>query len=241
MESTTAQRTNGAIFGWIIGDALGTTVEFVNSISARNIIAGHADFAGGSLSNGFLMRLPGLVALHAHKNSRELVQVVLEDMQLTHGHPEAPHIACIYAMMLTKAINGAGATAILDYGRKKAKHGPLFSAIYSALDENRSSFVYDDREYRITDVDKRRTGFAGFAIWMLLLSVSNYSSYRDALLDVAKRGGDTNECIAGAVMGALHPDTIPKSWIASVVNCKSKRHKTYPLPNPDVWMQFLEH
>lgn len=195
-----------------------------------------------SLSNGFLMRIFGLISLYHDKTQKELIEAIISDTMLTHGNPETHAISSIYGLMLYEAIHGATASSVYALGKEKSNHSLLITTIYDTVENNRDYFVYDDRTYQISKIDSYMIGFVGYAFWLLLLVLKNVTSYKMAILTIVKFGGDTdtNACIVGAVMGAIYPDTIPKSWIKSVINCNAKsRYQNYPIADPRVWTKWL--
>ena len=313
-----------SIFGWIVGDALGSTLEFCSGDDAKQIISKYHNFEAGligggpfglvpgqftddtelglanmsviikfgrydqktvaqayhvwyqsgpfdigkatqeavskktvagminasktinstSLSNGFLMRLPGLVALYDKKTDAELIRAVTDDVVLTHGHPEVPIIAGIYSMMLRLAIKGKSAYEVYQWGRINCGRSRLITSLYHSVDQNQNIFQYDNKIYNISQIDTEIFGFVGFAVWLLLRCLQKFSTYREAILNVVSHGGDTdtNACIVGAIFGALYPQTIPTNWIISVMSfadSQSPRLKTYPIANPRVWANWL--
>lgn len=317
-------RARYAIYGSMIGDALGVTVEFMKMNAAKRILALHDNFAKGlvgggpfnwapgqfsddneiglsvmsvivkngkydqelvakayhdwylsdppdignatraafsqktakemisigktininSLSNGFLMRLPGLIALYYKKSKEELLEAIIKDVELTHGHPEAKNIACTYAEMLHGAINGMSAREVYELGFVRAKNSPLLTAIYGAVERNEKSFKYDDRVCEFKNIDGPQCGFVGYAFWLLLLCLRQYKSYKNAMLEIAEMGSDadTNCMIVGAIMGALYCDTLPRIWIESVRNFSApERFNAYPIANPKVWIKWLPY
>lgn len=315
-------RARYAIYGGMIGDSLGSSLEFTNSTNAKNLITKYSNFDNGligkgpfdlcsgqitddsemalaimfvisqngeynqeitakiyhmwynshpfdignttqiavsnptydkmiqasrklnatSLSNGFLMRLYGLVAMYYGKSSEDLINAIIKDVELTHSHPEVKEIAVIYGMMLYKAIRNENADRIYQWGKNHCSKSKLVFALYNTVDNYQTSFVYNNETYDISHIDSKNTGFVGFAFWLLLQAIKNHRSYRDAILEVVGYGGDTdtNACIVGAVIGALYPDTIPTKWIESLLNCSAKkRYINYPIADPKVWSKWL--
>jgi len=219
-----------------------TTRTSVSQPSLTGMLHATKKYNSGSLSNGFLMRLFGLVALYYQKTQNEMIDAVCEDVKLTHSNSEALHIASIYAIMLWKAIHGENANKIYWWGKNHCGSSSLIVAIYHAVDNNSNSFFYHDEEYNIKQIDSHIFGFVGFAFWLLLRSIKYHNSYQNAILDVVSYGGDTdtNACIVGAVMGALYPETVPAKWIGSVLNCTATdRYKNYPIANPLIWKKWL--
>jgi len=195
-----------------------------------------------SLSNGFLMRLYGLVALYHDKPYEDFVRAVRNDVRLTHGHLEAQQIALVYAMILKKAIDGFSANDVYEKCREIAKISPLVTSLYNAVDNCADQFVYDGKTYYFQDIDNKMIGFVGYAFWLLLHCLKNHTSYKDAILEVAGCAGDsdTNCVVVGAVMGALYPDTIPRKWIDQVSNFNApERFKNYAIANPAIWKKWL--
>lgn len=233
-----------AYYRWFLSNPpdIGTTTSTaVSQQTAEKMIIASEKYSKNSLSNGFLMRLFGLVALYYNRSSKELENAICEDVELTHSHPEAKPIAYIYGIMLLGAIRGKNADDIYSWGEENSNHSMLLNTIYSAVNTGKNFFHYDDSTYYLDNVDSINIGFVGYALWLLLLALRKYKSYKDAILEVVKCGGDTdtNACIVGAVMGALYPETVPKNWIRSILQCKSQRQKTYPISNPSVWMEWL--
>lgn len=343
MDSTPAYRARCAILGSMVGDALGTTLEFCKGDEAREILKKYSNFKDGlvgggpfnvvpgqftddtelglanmvvminngkydqnlaaqsyhqwfkskpfdigtttrnalchksakemmdaakninysSMSNGFLMRLPGLIALHHDKKPEYLVQAVKLDTMLTHGNPEAQHISVIYAAMLDAAIQGKSAKVVYDLGKELAnspwsstenyatdylaygkffKYSPLVSSIYQCVESDADDFKYNGVDYALDSMDGPNQGFVGYALWWLIWCLSHHASYEEAMLAICRSGGDcdTNNCIVGAVMAALYPSTIPQKWIDSVMNFSNKkRFDNYPIANPAVWSKWL--
>lgn len=218
-----------------------TTKAAVSQTNAKDMMAIASTQNVSSLSNGFLMRLYGLVGLYYNKSAEELVDAIKKDVVLTHGHPETIHIGIFYGMMLWHAIQGHNVDEIYKWGKNHCKSSPLITAIYQAVELTNTAIQYDGKRYLLSQTDSHIFGFVGFALWLLLICLKKHASYEIAILEVVSYGGDTdtNACIVGAVMGALYPTTIPKSWIHSVTNCNNRRSTDYSIVNPKVWMSWL--
>jgi len=210
--------------------------------SAKNMINAANTINMDSLSNGFLMRQFGLVGLYYNKEYKKLLSAIIKDVKLTHGHSEAKKIAVFYGIILFKAIQGQTANNIYKWGKIFIGHSDLITALYGAVDTNSDSFVYDNKKFKISDIDSQYCGFVGFALWLLLKCLKEHTNYKHAIINIISLGGDTdtNACIVGAVMGALYPDTIPSIWINDLYNCKAlDRYNKYPIADPKVWTQWL--
>lgn len=219
-----------------------TTRNAVSNPSLKNMLRATQIYNTKSLSNGFLMRLFGLVGLYYNKKLEELIDSIRKDVSITHSHPETQHIAIIYGIMLHKAINGYNSDEIYYWGKNHCGKSPLITTIYYAVANKQNKFEYDNKTFHVSQIATKNIGFVGYSIWMLLYSLVNYNSYKTAILKVVEHGGDTdtNACIVGAVFGALYPTTIPEKWIDSLINCSAKdRYKYYPIANPQIWIKWL--
>jgi ADP-ribosylglycohydrolase len=218
-----------------------TTSNAVSQPDAKQMKAAAKKFNAESLSNGMLMRIYGLVCFYTSKTYEQLIKAVKKDISLTHSHPEAHHIAIIYATILDGAIRGYGYEYLFDWIRKHDQHSPLVQSLMHSLDNDLAFFNYNGQIYILDDIGSKNIGFVGFALWLSLIAMKKYDNYKTAILSTVSHGGDTdtNACIVGAIMGALYPKTIPSKWIDSVLTCQTTRHKTYPLSNPEVWTLFF--
>lgn len=197
-----------------------------------------------SLSNGCLMRLPGLVALYSNlnKSSKELIKAIIQDVSLTHSDPEIYNAAIIYGLILRKAIQGISASDLYSWTKSHSKKGSLISNIIYALDSDQDEFELNGKIFDSKQLDQKFCGFIGFALWLLFKCLLIHHSYKDAILYIVGLGGDTdtNACIVGAVFGALYPKTIPNKWLNSVYNYSDPvRFKNYPIANPAIWKTWL--
>ncbi len=218
------------------------TSNAVSRQTASEMIAASIDHNKKSLSNGFLMRMYGLVGLYYDKPLDELLPVVEKDIMLTHSHEETLKIGKFYAELLWWSINDCNCEKIYEYMKSKTYGSNLLKAIYTAVDKSSNVFEWNDYKYDFSEIDGQFQGFVGFAIWLLLKSMKNFTDYYQSVMFVVKQGGDTdtNACIVGAVMGALYPKTIPDNWIKSVISFRNEsRFEKYPNSNPENWKKWL--
>lgn len=219
-----------------------TTKNAVSQRSLDSMIDVSAKYNKKSLSNGFLMRLFGLVGLYYDKPKYQLVKAIGNDVILTHSHPEAIHIGIIYGLMLNGAIRGMNANQVYYLGKDLCDESPLIKAIYRSIGKNKNYFYHNNIKYKPANLDIKMIGFVGYSFWLLLFCLKYFSSYEKSILDVVSRGGDTdtNACIVGAIMAALYPNSVPKNWIKSVTSFKSEsRFIHYPISNPKIWLKWL--
>lgn len=225
----------------------GTIKAAVSQPTLEKMLAVAGSANTKSISNGSLMRLPIIIALHYNKTRFELITAVTQDVALTHGHPDLCAVAIVYASMLYEAIRGSSASDVYEKGRQMANlnefngiYCPLVSDLYRAVDNGENTITYNGRVWSIDNIDPQNMGFCGYAMWLLLLCLKNHTAYATAMIDIASRGNDSDSqcCIVGAVMAALYP--VPKKWIDSVMKFSNQnRFRTYPIANPAVWTKWL--
>ncbi|ANB50762.1 putative ADP-ribosylglycohydrolase [Powai lake megavirus] len=230
---------------WYLSDPFDmgkTTKNSVSQNSLVNMINASKKYNSESLSNGFLMRLFGLVSMYYDRNINDLIDAVKLDVILTHSHFEAKNIAIIYAIILWKAIQGINSKNIYEWLRNNTKYSELIKSIFNAVDNNEKQFIYNMQTYSLDMVDSEIFGFVGFALWFVFKCLKYHNNYENAIIDVISYGGDTdtNACIVGAIMAALYPNTVPKKWIYNVINCQAKkRYKYFPIADPNIWTKWL--
>lgn len=220
---------------------ISTKNAFKNTSVASMISAAKTE-NNSSLSNGFLMRLFGLVGMYHNQTEKKLMTAIMEDVILTHGHAEAIEIAKFYGTLLSHAVNNKSANEIYDFGKKFMDRSNLIDAIYKSVDTDSDYFVYGCKRFQLRDISGNFQGFVGFALWLLLKCLKKYNNYPDAIIYTLSFGGDTdtNACIIGAVMGALYPTSIPSVWINDLYDCcASDRYANYSFANPKVWTTWL--
>ena len=196
-----------------------------------------------SMSNGFLMRQFGLVALYHNKKYDILTEAIVQDASLTHSNPEVPHMAICYGTILWCAIHGASTQKIMQIIEDLPNYtkSDLLKSIINSVNQNLEYFEYNGSKYCLSDLDGPNCGFAGFALWLTMRAIHKYKNYETAVLEVVSHGGDTdtNACIVGAVMGAMYPETIPKKWRHNLLFCKADRYKVYTNAEPTIWYYYL--
>ncbi|AKI80275.1 putative ADP-ribosyl glycohydrolase [Niemeyer virus] len=226
-----------------------TTKNSLSQNSCSDMIKASRKYNFGSMSNGSLMRLFGLVPMFydrvpSNRTTKFIMKAIQQDIILTHSNPEMVPIAIIYGLMLWYAIQGQNASDVYKYGKILAEkyHSKLYLSIYLSVDSEYDFFDYNDTKYCLNQIDSTNFGFVGFSIWLMLRSLKKHSDYRNAIIEIVSHGGDTdtNACITGALFGALYHNTIPPIWIDSVLNCQAvERYQNYHIADPKIWSQWL--
>ena len=196
--------------------------------------------------NGSLMRTAPLAVAFA---GSQLIDAAIADSLITHADPRCAlacaafdaAIAAAIAEPLTGAAMSAVARAALHAGTSRLRAAWQGSVedlehLDRALDDLEGDLDAasrdDPRVYREGLHLHRTAGFVRVAFRLAFWHAVHTQSWRDALVDVASRGGDadTNAAIAGALLGARDGATaIPAAWIERVLAVKQ--------PGPDAWAE----
>ncbi|XWV24721.1 mg661 protein [Tupanvirus deep ocean] len=219
-----------------------TTRNAVVQNNAKDMITAAQTLNSTSMSNGFLMRIFGLVALYHDKSYEDLLIALREDVRLTHGNDETIDVSIFYGMILWNAIQGKNAYELYEWGKNHFIYSPLIVALYDAVENNMDYFIYKGNMIKYTDIDSAICGFVGIALWLVLRCMKSHTNYKNAIIEVVGLGGDTdtNACIVGAVMGAFYPCTVPKIWINNLMTCNAyARFNQYHYANPKIWTNWL--
>jgi ADP-ribosylglycohydrolase len=173
-----------------------------------------------SESNGSLMRASPLGIYGWRLPEIELADLAATDSSLSH-----PAAACVAACLVhTYAIAYAIRTG----------HKPI--AVYEeALDFARRSarpavVVLEEAARGLPDDFYVQQGWVWKAFKNAFYELLDGPSFEESLVRTVSRGGDTdtNACIAGALLGAVHGEqAIPERWRRTVLACRTPRGPTY--------------
>ena len=209
--------------------------------------AGRAVWHAGNrrpAGNGSLMRTAPLGVFYANASQAVVIDAAIAESLITHADPRCALACAVFDVAIAAAI--AGATAMNDTAR---------AALSPAANRLRATWRDDPDDVRAIDtaeadlqrdldaaagddpcvygaeLDLHRTaGFVRVAFRLAFWHASHTASWRDALVDVASRGGDadTNAAIVGALLGARDGVlAIPDPWIERVLSVTQ--------PGPPAW------
>ena len=160
-------------------------------------------------------------------------ELSLLDSAITHFDPRcrlacAAHNACVAA-----AINGAEASDLAEIAADEialavsaieTDYEPAIAADAAAALRDDLDFAVGANPQLTGSVDMyAHAGFVRVAFRLAFWELMHASSFADAVLDVANRGGDadTNAAVTGALYGSVAGiGDIPAEWRALVLNCK---------------------
>ena len=185
--------------------------------SRKKVEAGEKNTRTG---NGAPMRVAPIGILHSPSGLEELVKDVVDICSCTHNARSALSAACAIAADYSAAIEGFGRDAILDLAIEAAELGNQFGEDDLCPDVSRR--LQWVRKNVGVDAKTFRGLNPGFEAWQgavyALALVKRYHSARDAILAAVNVGGDADSiaAMAGGILAARRPDTLPAEWIAIV-------------------------
>jgi len=185
--------------------------------------------------NGSLMRTaPIAVALHADEN--EVIDAALSDSMITHADPRCALACAAFNSAIAAAIRSPiGGVAMLEVARRSmgavryahlwatiepVELGSIAAAVEDLTRDLDAAAADDPRLYTPELHIHRTAGFVRVAFRLAFWHCVHTPSWRDALVDVASRGGDadTNAAITGALLGARDgASAIPAAWVERVL------------------------
>ncbi len=171
--------------------------------------------SSASQANGALMRIAPLAIAGATGDAAELGEKARQDARLTHPHPACQDANVVFACTLAHAIaNGTSPEATYDFAVALARSVGAHDVVTGALRDARTGPPEDFLTHM---------GWLRLALHNAFHQLLAAPSLEEALVDTVGRGGDTdtNACIAGALLGAVHGrQAIPWRWQRAVLSCR---------------------
>lgn len=234
-----------ALLGSRTHDLVRTMAEYNAWLASRPFDVGNTIRAGlsgarlsDSESNGAMMRVAPLAVRMVSRPITEIIEAARLDAMLTHVSPVVRDSNAAYALGLVFAMRAAiphrsgtiaepSGRAILHAVRDVAKQYAFHPKVRQALVD--ASTMPDD--VRLDGPDQ---GWCLLALRNAFYQLYHADSVEKAILDTARRGGDTDTtaAIAGALVGAqLGLRRIPLSWRRSVLTCRALPGTRQPRPS----------
>jgi ADP-ribosyl-[dinitrogen reductase] hydrolase len=203
--------------------------------------------------NGSLMRTAPIAVALRGASETALIDAAIADSLITHADPRCALACAALDAAIAAAISGAGGSgAMLEAARRAVERGAArlrevwagggaegeadrahLVQAEAALAGDLDAALRDDPDLYGEELHIDRTaGFVRVALRLAFWHAVHTPSWRDALIDVASRGGDadTNAAIAGALLGARDgAAAIPPAWIERVLGATQ--------PGPADWAE----
>lgn len=188
--------------------------------------------------NGSLMRTTPLAVAYATRPFDDLVAAAITESAITHADPRCMLACAAFDAAIASAITTGDAATMLPAAARGLRRGAeLLRAQWTdAADLACVEQAVLDLEADLAaahettpGVDRpahhlyKTGGFVRVALRLAVWHLVHTPSWRDALVDVASRGGDadTNAAIVGALLGARDGvEAIPEAWRLRVLSAR---------------------
>jgi ADP-ribosylglycohydrolase len=180
--------------------------------------AGERDTRSG---NGAPMRVAPIGILHSPAHLRDLIGDVEQACSCTHNTRSALSAACAVAAAYSAALEGLDRTDLLEVAIEAAALGNQLGEDDLCPDVARR-LRWVRQNVDLGKGELRRGLNPGFAAWegatFALALVMRYDSARDAIVAAVNEGGDADSIasMAGGILAARNPDTLPAEWVEIV-------------------------
>lgn len=197
--------------------------------------------------NGSLMRTAPIGVAYAKRAPDELIDAAMTDSLITHADPRCV-LACAafdaaIAAAIVEPLDGSAMVKVarraLELATRRLREAWASDALDLEHLERAATDLESDLDAALAEQPTLYTrglhilataGFVRVAFRLAFWHAVHTRSWRDALVDVASRGGDsdTNAAIAGALLGARDgASTIPTAWTERVLAVTQ--------PGPPAW------
>jgi ADP-ribosyl-[dinitrogen reductase] hydrolase len=175
-----------------------------------------------SQANGALMRHAVLGVWGWCLDPKRLADVVAADARLTHGHPVCQEASQVFVLALAETIReGLSARQAWDVALTWHRR-------YGA-----QSAVRDRLERAANEPPEKYGGWVLTSLHNAFYQALHAPTLEAGVVDTVMHGddADTNGCIAGALMGAIHgAESIPPGWVETLLTCEPGPHTPRPRP-----------
>ncbi len=175
--------------------------------------------------NGAPMRVSPIGIINRPENLEKIVKDVNLACSMTHGARSALCGACAIAAAISAAIEGFGKNEVFEIAVKAARLGECLGNDDARPTADRILIGMKFADGYVGSqlpLDLRRVlnpGFQAYEGVPYALSLAyGIPNAKEAILGAVNQGGDADSIasMAGRVVAALHPDTLPSEWVKEV-------------------------
>lgn len=185
-----------------------------------------------SQANGALMRVSPLGIFCAGMQADEVSQLAALDASLTHPNQVCVDANRIFVVAIARAIkDGPGPVElyelVLAWGRQAELDPTVIETVVAAAQDRPADYL-------------RQQGWVLIALQNAFWQMLHAPDPETGIIDTIMQGGDTdtNACICGALLGAVHgARKIPERWIDVLKSCRPEAGRPgvkHPRP-PEYW------
>lgn len=175
-----------------------------------------------SLSNGVLMRISPLGVYGIFIDDASLKQYISKECDLTHPNEIIKDASYIYCLAIKYLILNKERSEVFNLCYASATTPRLKIILETSKNRPEPVFLITEKyEKFIHTDDKQFQGYFGIALQNAFYELMNGKSFYDSMIEIIKRGGDTdtNCAIAGGLLGAFYGyKNINPDWITTIKN-----------------------
>lgn len=189
---------------------------------AEEVMRNASKYNSGSKANGSLMRASALGVWSTKVSIADAVKAARTDAKLTHPNPSCQWAGVAYVVSIRHLI--------LNPGDAQGAFIAAEEALIGTDAEEVRSWLADARQGDLPDFHPM-AGFVRIGFTHAFYHLVRNSSYTDALFATLLGGGDTdtNACIVGGMMGALHGfSSLPAAMSNAITMCDTSRGRPRP-------------
>jgi ADP-ribosylglycohydrolase len=168
-----------------------------------------------SEANGALMRVSPLGIFGWAAAPERVAGWARADASLTHPNVVCLDASAVYAVAVARAIaTGESAAEVYAFARRWAREQGVHGDVIETLEAAAKAAPEDYSDLM---------GWVRIALQNAFWQLLHAPSLEEGVVDTVMRGGDTdtNGCIAGALLGAVHGiGAVPWRWVDRVVTCR---------------------
>lgn len=175
-----------------------------------------------SQANGSLMRASPLGVFGWQLPEEQLARIAADDSRLSHPHPLCQAACAVFTRAIADAVGSGGSPGeIYDrtvaFARRTPAAAPALPLLEAAATRPPERF-------------QPQEGWVAIALQNAFHRLLAARDPAEAIIATVMEGGDTdtNGCIAGALVGAVHgAAAIPATWRQAVLTCRTSRPADY--------------
>lgn len=203
------------------------------SISSEDMKTNSLELNKNSLSNGVLMRISPIAILGLKLSDNELKDVIKKECELTHPNPIVQDVCFTFCRAIKGLIDGLDRYEVYTQALKNIKTPRMKIILERAKDYPEPVYLIGNYgiDQEIKTDSKVYQGYIGVAFQNAFYELLNGEDINKSLIDICRRGGDTdtNAAIAGALLGAYYGyNKIKKSWIQKINSSQNTRVEEHP-------------
>jgi ADP-ribosyl-[dinitrogen reductase] hydrolase len=175
-----------------------------------------------SLSNGVLMRISPLGVYGIFIDDDDLKEYVNKECDLTHPNEIIKDASYIYCIAIKYLILNKERSEVFNLCYSLAMTPRLKIILETSKNRPEPVFLITEKDEKFIHTDdKQFQGYFGIALQNAFYELMNGKSFYDSMIEIIKRGGDTdtNCAIAGGLLGAFYGyKNINPDWITTIKN-----------------------